>query len=402
MATFTYTAVDVDGAVVSSKITAPDELEARRALLHANLAVQSIMERKSLLQRDLMGSSVSPSEVLHFSRQMSAFIRSGLSVVDGLDLIATSSGNKKFAAALLNVRDSVRQGVPFHEALGVYSSFLPRYYLGIVRSAELTGRLDLALEQLAEYMEREIDAKSRVKSAVTYPLIVVAMSFAAVVILTVWVLPKFVVFFEELGTDLPWTTRTLLSVASWSQSLWFLYVLFAVAVVALWGWTKRSVKGRSVRDHLMLKLPVAGEIVLYAGVERVCRILATMWEAGVPIPEAMTAAIEGADNAVFEERLAPAQEAVMSGEGLAGPLGDSGLFPAAALQMIAVGEATGTLTEQLENSAEFYSRELDHKLKRLTTLFEPAIIVVVGLVVGFVALALVEAMYGSFKTTAKV
>lgn len=402
MATFTYTATDVDGESVSAKISAADEREARRKLLQANLAVHSIAEKRSILSRDVMGSSVSPSEILHFSRQMAAFIRSGLSVVDGLDLISTSSGNKRFAAALSNVRDSVREGVPFHEALSVYSSFLPRYYLGIVRSAELTGRLDLALEQLAGYMEREIEAKSRVKSAITYPIIVVAMSLAAVVILTVWVLPKFVVFFDELGTDLPWTTRTLITIANWSQHLWFVYVLMGLVAAGLWAWTKQSAKGRSIRDHLMLRLPVAGEIVLYAGIERVCRILATMWEAGVPIPEAMTAAVEGADNAVFEERLGPAHEAVLAGEGLAGPLSDSGLFPDAALQMIAVGEATGTLTEQLENSADFYSRELDYKLKRLTTLFEPAIIVVVGLVVGFVALALVEAMYGSFKTTAKV
>ena len=396
MATFDYTATDVDGNEVKGRIKADDELAARQQVLLQNLDLRTITKKSNLLTADVGGSKkVKPQEILHFARQLGAFVRSGLSLVDGLDIIAKSSANKTLQSMLLETRDAVRQGVPFDEALAVHSKVLPRYFLGIVRSAELTGRLDSALEQLAEYMERELDARSKLKSALTYPAIIVVMSLASVAILTVWVLPKFTKLFDSLNTELPWTTSTLIGFSNTARDAWYVLPILIAAVVGLWTWSKNSTQGRRLRDIAMMKLPVAGTLVLYAGVERVCRILATMWEAGVPIGDAMVAASQAADNAVFEERLVPVQEAVLAGEGLAGPMALAGLFPEAALQMVAVGEATGTLAEQLSNAADFYSRELDYKLKKVTTLFEPIIIVVVGLGVGFVALSLVDAMYGS-------
>jgi type IV pilus assembly protein PilC len=396
MPSFKYSAVDVDGNEVDAVIKADDELAARQQILLQNLDLRSITRKTSLLSADVGGGKkVKPAEILHFSRQLSAFVRSGLSLVDGLDIIAKSTGNKTFQSMLLETRDAVRQGVPFDEALAVHSKILPRYYLGIIRSAELTGRLDSALEQLADYMERELEARTKLKSALTYPAIILLMSLGSVGVLTVWVLPKFTKLFDSMGTDLPWTTSTLIGVSNGARNAWWLIPLLIGAVVGLFLWTKRSPKGRRLRDYALMRLPVAGQIVLYAGVERVCRILSTMWEAGVPIGDAMIAATQAADNAVFEDRLMPVQEAVLAGEGLAGPMALAKLFPDAALQMVSVGEATGTLAEQLENAADFYSRELDYKLKKVTTMFEPAIILFVGLGVGFVALSLVDAMYGS-------
>jgi len=396
MANFDYTATDVDGHVVKGRIKAADELAARQQILLQNLDLQTITRKTNLLTADVGGGKkVKPQEILHFARQLGAFVRSGLSLVDGLDIIAKSSANKTLQSMLLETRDAVRQGVPFDEALAAHSKVLPRYFLGIIRSAELTGRLDAALEQLADYMERELDARTKFKSALTYPMIIVVMSLASVGILTVWVLPKFTKLFDSLNSELPWTTSTLIGVSNTARDAWYVLPILVAAVIGLWTWTKNSPRGRRARDYALMRLPVAGTLMLYAGVERVCRILATMWEAGVPIGDAMVAASQAADNAVFEDRLVPVQEAVLAGEGLAGPMALARLFPDAALQMVSVGEATGTLSEQLANAADFYSRELDYKLKKVTTMFEPAIIVVVGLGVGFVAWSLVDAMYGS-------
>jgi type IV pilus assembly protein PilC len=400
MKKFQYTAIDVDGKLLEDTIEAIDEESAREELLLQNLALHSIGTHVPIMQRE-MGpkKKVKPIEILHFSRQMAAFVRAGLSVVDGLDIISRSTTNPTFAQALRQMRDDVRQGVPFDDALAQHHRMLPRYYLGVVRSASLTGRLDEALEQLSLYMERDLDARNRMKAALAYPLVIIGMSFVSVVILTVWVLPKFVDLFKELGSDLPFTTRTLINLANWSQHYWYVFLIGMALLISVVMWTRRSEKGRRIKDGLLFRLPVVGEIILFAGVERVCRILATLWRAGVPVADAMAAAIDCADNTVFEDHLLPVQEAVLAGEGFAEPLAAANIFPDAAVQMIQVGEASGTLAEQLENSANFYGRELEYKLKRMTTYFEPLVVLIVGVVVGFVALALVQAMYGSLHST---
>ncbi len=168
-----------------------------------------------------------------------------------------------------------------------------------------------------------------------------------------------------------------------------------MGAVGVWVW--KTERGRRIRNRVTLRIPLVKVIVLYSVVERVTRILGAMSRAGVPLPDAMAAAIRGANNSVFEEGLQSAQVRMLEGEGLAGPIGDTGLFPEAAIQMMRVGENTGTLDVQLENASDYYSKELEYKLKKLTTLFEPAVIVVMGVVVGFVAIALVQAMYGIYS-----
>jgi type IV pilus assembly protein PilC len=395
MTVFEYTAIDVEGKAVQARLEATSEAAARRELLLKNLAVEDIKPYTSFFHREIGGKSVSKTEILHFSRQLSAFVSAGLTVIDGLEIIARSTPNKAFAVRLRQMRDDIREGMQFGEALAEHKEILPRYYLGVIRSAELTGDLDQALDQLSTYMERELEARGRIKSAMTYPIVIMAMAAVSVVILTVWVLPKFVQLFQELKTNLPWSTRAIINFSNFSRTYWYLFIVLIAAVAGLVMWIRRTPKGRRFKDRALLRIPLIRDIVAFSAVERVCRILATMWESGVPVADAMAAAVQGADNAVFEERLAQVQEAVLAGEGLAEPLAMSNVFPDAAMQMIEVGEATGTLATQLNNAAEFYSRELDYKLKRLTSLFEPLIIVLVGITVGFVALSLVQAMYGT-------
>jgi type IV pilus assembly protein PilC len=162
-------------------------------------------------------------------------------------------------------------------------------------------------------------------------------------------------------------------------------------------WTVRSEKGRNLRDRMILSMPVIGDLVTHAILERFCRVLASMAKAGVPIPDALAVTTDGTNNVVWKEKLGTAREAMMRGEGLAHPIAETGLFPAAARQMFRVGEETGTLDDQLEGAANYYERELDYKITRFTGMFEPAVIIFMGVVVGFVAIAMVTAMYGIFK-----
>jgi type IV pilus assembly protein PilC len=396
---YKFVALDAIGAEVKGSLDAPNEATVRRDLLHRNLDVQLVKIQKTL-NIEISKQRVPLSEIMHFSRQMSAFVRSGIPIMDGIEVIADGTNNKRFREVLQQVNEQVREGVPFADALAEHSDILPPYYLGIVRSAELTGRLDVALEQLSGYIERELDAKSKIKSALMYPAVVLGMSIVTIGILTTFVLPKFVDFFDNLDAKLPLSTRMLMSLASFAKNYWFVFPLVLLAGVAVIVWFQKTKRGNWTRDRLLLRLPVLGDVVRYSVIERICRVLGAMTKAGVPIPEGMKAAVIASKNTVFEAKLQPAQEAILEGSGLAEPIAQTGMFPRAAVQMMRVGETTGTIDTQLENAADFYSTELDYKLKRLTTLFEPIVIVVMGLIVGFVAIALVQAMYGIYHSPA--
>jgi type IV pilus assembly protein PilC len=395
---YSYVATRPDGSEVKAKAEAANEEALRKELLLQNLDVTRVAAKKSL-NVELTKQRVPRAEIMHFSRQLASFVRSGISLMEALDVIREGVTNKRFLEVLNDVRESLGEGMPFSESLARHASIFPPYFLGILHSAELTGRLDTALEQLSTYIERDLEARSKLKAALTYPIIVMVLSIATVAVMAVWVLPKFVVFFEGMNARLPLPTRMLIGFSTVTQRFWFVWAtliaLFIVAIVL----GQKTNRGRAVRDRVFLALPLIGTIVQYAVVERFCRILGAMVRAGVSLPEAVSASVQAANNRVYDKQLQVAQERMLEGDGLADPLAETAMLPRAALQMIRVGESTGTLDLQLDNAAAFYARELEYKLKRLTSMFEPAVIVFMGAVVGFVAVALISAMYGVFSTS---
>jgi type IV pilus assembly protein PilC len=399
MSRFRYTAVAADGTKVKDEVDALSENVARDQLLIRNLEVRKIKRaRKSFFSIELTKQRVKRGEIMNFSRQMAAFVAAGIPLTDGLHVIARGSTNRHWQEVLGETSEAITQGAQFSDALARNADLFPPYYLGIIKAAEMTGRLDLALVQVSNYLERDLDTRSRINQALAYPLVVLGMAGVTVSVLSVWVLPKFATFFSGLGAKLPLSTRILIGFANFTQHYWWVYALTFAAVGLLLGWMLKTERGRRIRNRATLRLPLVKVIVLYSVVERVTRILGAMSRAGVPLPDAMAAAIRGANNSVFEEGLQGAQVRMLEGEGLAGPIGDTGLFPEAAIQMMRVGENTGTLDIQLENASDYYGRELEYRLKRLTTLFEPAVIVLMGVIVGFVAVALVQAMYGIYAS----
>ncbi len=298
---------------------------------------------------------------------------------------------------LTEAEELIQVGVPFSEALARHSDVFPPYYLGILRSAEITGRLDTVLDQLSVYIERDMEARQKIRSALTYPIVIFVMSIVTVVILVSYVLPKFTDFFQEFDAELPTVTKVLLDVARFFEDWWWAIGLGLLAIILILVRINRSPGGKLARDRMILRLPVIGEVAQYTVIERFCRIIAAMMQAGVSLPEAMQAAIDGANNGVYAAALGDVRDGMLEGEGMARPIAATGLFPPAVTQMMRVGEETGTLDHQLDSAADYFAKELDYKLARLTALAEPAVIVVMGLIVGFVAVALVSAMYGIFQ-----
>jgi type IV pilus assembly protein PilC len=325
------------------------------------------------------------------------FIKAGIPIIDALEAIREEMGNKFFGTVVDDILEALRGGSTFADAAAVHEEAFPAYYLGILRSAELTGRLDTVLVQLSEYIERDLEARRKVTSALTYPAVIAGLSVVVVIVLVSFVLPRFKTFFDSLNTQLPLPTRMLLAMSGFLTTWWIAIVGGLLGIIIGLVVALRSQRGRAIRDTVLLKLPVFGDLMQHVVLERFCRILSSMMQAGVPLPNALAVTTEATSNYVYKAGLATAREAMMRGEGLAGPLIETGLFPPSAKQMFRVGENTGTLDEQLETAATYFERELDYKIKRFTNLFEPAVIIGMGLVVGFVAVALVSAMYGIFR-----
>jgi type IV pilus assembly protein PilC len=399
MTKFRYEAVAEDGSVVSGVVKSDTIGSARNALLGKGLDAQELEEKKNVLQFEITKERVKRVELMHFSRQLAAFLRAGIPILEGIQVLQESADNKTMRRVLGEVSDSLRGGQTFLGAISEHPHVFPDFYRGMVGAAELTGQLDAVLDRLSHYIERDLEAKRKIRSALAYPLVILAMSVVTVVVLTAFVLPRFKSFFESLDADLPLPTRMLLAVTDFLSEWWWVITIAAVLLALLGVLAYRSEKGRARFDAILLKLPVLGETVKFAIIERFCRVLASMAKAGVPLPEALAVAGDTANNAVYRSALVDARERMIRGEGIARPIAGTDLFPIAAVQMFRVGEDTGTLDDQLETAAGFFEQELDYKIKKLTTLFEPAVIILMGVVVGFVAVALVSAMYGVFRTS---
>jgi type IV pilus assembly protein PilC len=397
MPKFQFSAASADGTVVSGveKFDALNDL--REALLGRNLQPISMTEKKSILQFEITKKTVKKRDLMHLCRQLAVFIRSGVSVLEALAVIADETSDKLLRSALEGMRSALEQGARFSEAASSHQELFPTYAIEVLRSAELTGNLDEVLDQLADYLEREIDTEHKVKSALAYPVVVMVLAVIVSVILVVYVLPKFRTFFKSLDAKLPLPTRMLLAFADWIGRWGLVAGGVIVAVIVGLALAIRTPKGREIKDQLILRLPIVGTLIHTAIIERFCRLLASMTVAGVALPEALAVTTAATNNTVFRNGLAGARAAMLRGEGLAGPLASTGLFPGAAKQMFAVGESTGNLDDQLLAAANYLDRELDYKLKRFTTMVEPTVIVAVGIIVGFVAIALVSAMYGIFR-----
>ena len=398
MAQFKYLAIADDGTKLKATTEAMSEDALRNELVSRQLEVVKISEKRSFNKIEITKQKVKRQEIMHFSRQIGAFVRAGIPLVDALQTVREGTKNERFRDVLQDIAEQIQTGIPFSEALSRHADVFPTYYIGILRSAEITGQLDVVLDQLSLYLERDLESRAKVKSAMTYPAIVLVMSIVTVVILVGFVLPRFTSFFKEFNAKLPLPTQMLLDFSDFIQTYWWAilgggFLLFGSIYMFL-----RTERGKLTKDRIFLRSPLIGDIVQFAVIERFCRIISAMMKAGVPLPEAMQAAIEGANNKVYEQGLMKVREAMLEGEGIADPIIASELFPVAATQMLRVGEETGTLDAQLDAAATYYSRELDYKLKKLTGLAEPAIIIFMGLVVGFVAVALVSAMYGVFNS----
>ena len=399
MPKFAYAAIDQTGNPVEGVTKADTVGAARSILVSQDLFPTKIEERRGMLDFEITKEKVKKKELMNFTRQLAVFVKAGIPITDALVTIGDETDDVALRRALSNLVDDLRNGGLFSTATAAHPEVFPEYYVGIVQSAELSGQLDTALESLSEYLEREIDTRGKVVSALSYPLVVMVMAFGTVLLLAGYVLPQFKPLFEELGAELPLPTRMMLFFSRFFTDLWFITAAVAIVFISVLMFLFKHPTGVLWKQRMVLKIPVISGIVEYSLLERFCRILGAMVKAGVPLPEGLKTTTDATSNIVFKERLEVARAQMLEGKGFSQPLIDTELFPGAAKQMFKVGEETGTLDTQLEVASLYFDRELESRIKRFTTMFEPLMIVGVGVMVGFVAVALVSAMYGVLNSS---
>jgi type IV pilus assembly protein PilC len=394
MPKFAYSAIDATGAEIEGTTKADTVGTARTLLVEKNLFPIRIEESRGMFSFELTKEKAKKKNVMNFTRQLAVFVKAGIPITDALTVIGDESTDVAIRRAITGMVDDLRNGGLLSAAAAQYPNVFPNYYIGILQAAELTGRLDDSLDSLAHYLEREIETRGKVIGALAYPLVVMVLAVFTVMILAGYVLPQFKPLFEEMNADLPLPTRMMLFVARFFTDLWYVTAICALLFFGFVAFLSMHPSGKEIWQRASLKIPIIGGIIEYAILERFCSVLHTMLQAGVAVPSAMQTTIEAVSNVVYREQLDIARQQMLEGAGFTQPLLETGLFPGAAKQMFKVGEETGTLDQQLGVAAEYFNRELEYKIKTFTTLFEPIMIIFVGVVVGFVAIALVSAMYG--------
>jgi len=343
------------------------------------------------------GKTVPLDELLQVTRQLASFSQAGITAARGISILSKTTEHAKMKQVLVELVQDIEGGATLSESVSRHPHVFPQYYPTILGAAERSGNLVEALEILNSYLERDLRSRRAVRSAMIYPIVLVALTLVAVVVLSVVVLPRFQIFFHSLNTKLPATTQALLTSTHFVATYWYAILGVTLSVIIIFVVAARNPKTRVYIDRIALSIPLFGGLARLVALERFCRVLSTLVKTQVPLPDALELAGSACGNMVFKNAIMDARRRVLNGEGLAEPLSEYTIFPVAAIQIFRIGEESGQLQSQLSQAASFYSDELDHRMKNFTALIEPATLLFIGGGVGFVAVALVSAMYGIYN-----
>lgn len=399
---YAYTGRDTKGKVVSGKLEAPSESAAVSRL--RTMSISPIDVRPSVagtgLQMEInigfLQKNVKIKDLAVMSRQMATMVSSGLSLLKTLTILSEQTENKKLRESLNQVRTQVETGSSLSEALLRQPTIYPPLMIHLVRAGETGGFLDQALVSVANTFEKDVKLRSTIKSAMTYPVVVLAMAVVGVIAMLVFIVPVFEQMFTNLGSELPVPTQILVVISK--NMVWIVPLLVVSAVVfsVWWRKNKHEPKVRKVVDSAKLKLPVFGQLFRKIAIARFARNFSTMTKSGVPILQSLAIVGETSGNWVIEEAMHKVQESVRVGRSVAAPLMEEPVFPSMVSQMVAVGEDSGSMETMLAKIADFYDDEVQSTTEQLTSLIEPLLIAVLGVVIGGMIVALYLPMFSIF------
>ena len=363
---------------------------ASETVVRSNLRRQGIRITKLKRQTFRGGGRVSEKDITFFTRQLATMLRAGVPLLQAFEIVARGHKNPRFARLMMDIKSRVESGSSLSQAFREHPGQFDALYCNLVNAGETAGILDGILDRLATYKEKILAIKSKIKSALFYPISVVTVAIIVVWVIMVWVIPAFKQVFSSFGANLPAPTLIVIAISDFFVSYWWLMAaIIAGALFTFFFLLRRSEAFRYAVDRISLKLPIIGAIVEKATIARWTRTLSTMFAAGVPLVESLDAVAGASGNAVFAAGTRKIQTEVSTGTSLTNAMHNTGLFPSMVLQMTQIGEESGSLDGMLSKVADFFEREVDDAVAALSSLLEPIIIVFLGVVIG----GLVVAMY---------
>jgi type IV pilus assembly protein PilC len=396
MAAYTYTAINAHGIELDGQIHAPDVAGAREQLRLRGLLAQQLRELPASGEEGLRTAfkKVKPKTLQIFSRQFATLIEAGVNVVSSLVILEEQTDDKYFAEVVSELRADIEGGLLLSEAMGRHPKVFNRLYVSMVQAGEAAGILDEVLDRVAMQIEKETQIKRRVKGAMVYPMVVLAFASLVLVGMLLFIVPIFTKIFADLGGELPMLTQWVVSASNLLRDKWF--IILPLVGVTIFGVRrlKRTERGRQVWDRMKLRAPVRiGPVVLKVAMARFSRTLSTLVAAGVDIITSLEITGTTAGNWVVEQALADVRAKVHEGVTMAEPLVDNAVFPPMVSQMVKIGEETGELEKMLGKIADFYEDEVDAAIQALTSIIEPLLMILVGMMVGVIIIAMYLPMF---------
>jgi type IV pilus assembly protein PilC len=383
---FAWEGRDKRGQRIKGKSLAPDESALRVELRRQGIAPSRIRKQASKLK----GGKVTPGDIAVFSRQLATMLASGIPMVQAFEIVGSGSEKPAMQKLILDIKADVEAGTSLHEALAKHPLYFDDLFVNLVEAGEQAGALETLLDKVATYKEKSEALKKKVKKALFYPAAVLIVAFIVTIILLIFVIPEFQQLFQGFGANLPAFTQFVIDLSLLVQHDGiFLAIVAGAAIYAFLYFKKRSRKMREVLDRISLKVPIIGPIINKAAIARYARTLSTMFAAGVPLVEALESVAGACGNIVYEDAVMKMKDEVATGQRLQRAMEARGIFPNMVVQMIAVGEESGSLDTMSAKVATFFEAEVDNAVDAMSSLMEPLIMVVLGVLVG----GLVIAMY---------
>jgi type IV pilus assembly protein PilC len=405
MPSFTYEAVEPSGRVVKGSIEADSAAVVLGKLQDLNYTVVDVAEAKAAGKIPLLGGKgggrVKLNALVVFSRQFATMVNAGINVLKCLDILEAQTKDPVLKPVLSDLRKEVVAGSSLTDAMAKHPKVFSKLFVSMVRAAEVGGILDLILDRLATFLEKEQEIIGKIKGAMVYPVCVLVFAMLMVVAMFIFVLPTFKDIFKDAGSELPLITRILFILSDFLRGYWYVLLPTPFAVFFGFRWYYKTDQGRWNIDKLKLRIPVIGELVQKMAISRFSRTLGTLVNSGVPVLRALEIVAETAGNVVISRAVDEARSSVREGQRISRPLAASGLFPQMVTQMIDIGEETGRMSDMLVKVATFYDNEVEVAVKALTSLIEPLLIIFLGGIVGFIVGAIMVPMFTMINLISK-
>ena len=403
MTVYYYKATDQNGKYVEGDISAPDYRGAVQKIRKLNYFPVKVSEGKKSsnlsggmnLSLPILGSPIPTKELMTLTQQLATLVNAGLTLDDGLSTLIKLAETGKVKSILSGIRKQVHGGSSFADALVEHPKVFSKLYVNMIRAGEAGGILGETLSRLAMFMEKSVELKNNIRSAMVYPAILTFVGGTAVIILITFVIPQFSKLFEEMGAALPLPTQIMLGISSTIINYWPALILGTLGFISAFIFYIGTNKGRLRWDEILLKLPLFGPLIRKIEVSRFSLTMATLLKSGVPILQAMGIVQSIMINRVIADSVTNLKQALKRGKGLSGPLEEAGIFPPMAVHMITVGETSGSLDEMLTKVSKTYDKEVEQSIKQVISLIEPMMILLMALIIGFIVISMLLAIFSA-------